>query len=137
MTTTIDKYRVMYQKKSSTATPLLLSRRANIPDTGHEKRMYLWPLSGNNNILVAGPPCEMPLAKRGGVNPIYTTLVLISITILNPAGDKGIIANPVTLKEYIIEIMRSEYRGIYDMERGSTEVGFEHNLESMKFRKFT
>ena len=48
------------------------------------------------------------------------------------AGDKSIFANPVTLKEYTFEIIRSQLRGTYDLERGSTEVGFEQDFESMK-----
>ena len=48
------------------------------------------------------------------------------------AGDKGILANPVTLKRVMIEIIRSDFRGIYDLQRGSTEVGFKHDLEPMK-----
>ena len=51
-----------------------------------------------------------------------------------PASDKGILANPVVFKEFVAGLMRREFRGIYDMERGSTEVGFEHDLESMKFK---
>ena len=49
------------------------------------------------------------------------------------AGYKGILANPVILKDYMFEIIRSEFRDLYDMERGSTEVGFEHDLEPLKF----
>ena len=61
---------------------------------------------------------------------IYTPIVQV---IVKPAGDKGILANPVIIKEYMIEIMKSLLRDIYDMERGSAEVGFEHDLESVKF----
>ena len=65
---------------------------------------------------------------------IYTTLIFIPTKIIvNPAGDKGILANPVILKDYIIEIMKCEFRGVYDMERGSTEVRFEEDLEPVKF----
>jgi hypothetical protein len=51
-----------------------------------------------------------------------------------PEGDKGILANPVALKGYIIEIMRSEFRSIYDMKRGITEVRFDDQFEPIKFR---
>ena len=52
-----------------------------------------------------------------------------------PGGDKGIVANRVILKDYIIEAMRREFRGINDIERASTEVGFQikHELDPMKF----
>ena len=59
-------------------------------------------------------------------------LLQVSITV-SPVRDEGILANPVISKEYMIEIMKSEFRRIYDMERGSTEVGFEHDFEPMKF----
>ena len=52
---------------------------------------------------------------------------------LGPAGDKGILANPVALKVYKFEAMRSEFRGINDMKRGITEVGFDDQFEPMKF----
>jgi hypothetical protein len=52
-----------------------------------------------------------------------------------PAEDKGILANTAIFKYNAIEIMRTEFRSIYDMERGSTEVGFEHDFEPMT-RKF-
>ena len=42
-----------------------------------------------------------------------------------PEGDKGTLANPVALKGYIIEIMRSEFRGIYDLKRSITKVRFD------------
>ena len=57
----------------------------------------------------------------------------MSAIIVNPAGDKGILANPVIIEKCIIVIVRIEFGGIYDMERSSTEIGFEHDLESMKF----
>ena len=47
----------------------------------------------------------------------------------------GILANPVVFRERFFEIM-SDFGRIYDMERGSTEVGFEHDLEPMKFGTF-
>ena len=52
-----------------------------------------------------------------------------------PAGDKGIVANHVILKKYIIEIMRCDFKGIDDIEGGRTEVGFQvkHELDPMKF----
>jgi hypothetical protein len=56
---------------------------------------------------------------------------------INPAGDKGILANSAILKEYIKKVMRSVFRDISDMERGSTEVGFEHDLEPMECGIFT
>jgi hypothetical protein len=56
-----------------------------------------------------------------------------TLIIENQTGDKSILANPVILKEHSAEIKRSEIGGIYDMERGSTEVGFEHDLEPTKF----
>ena len=52
---------------------------------------------------------------------------------VHPEGDKSILANPVKLKEYKIEIMRSEFRGIYDMKRGITEVRFDDQFEPLKF----
>ena len=58
------------------------------------------------------------------------------IIIVKPEGDKGILANPVTFKEYI-DIKRSEFRGIYGVDRGGTEVGFELNLEPMTFGNVT
>jgi hypothetical protein len=59
------------------------------------------------------------------------------ILAIKPARDKGIFANHVILKAYVIEIIRSELRGIYEMERGTTEVGFEHDLEPLKFGSLT
>ena len=53
--------------------------------------------------------------------------------IITPAGDKGILADPVFIKEYTTVIMRSEFRGFHDMERGCAEVGFDHDFEPMKF----
>ena len=50
-----------------------------------------------------------------------------------PEGDKSILANPVRLKGYKIEIVRSEFRGIYDMKRGITEVRFDDQFEPLKF----
>jgi hypothetical protein len=54
-----------------------------------------------------------------------------------PVGDKGILANPVTLKECKTAIKRKELRGIYVMERGTTEVGFELDLEPTTSGIFT
>ena len=83
-----------------------------------------------NNILAAGPPGEITLAKRGDVNLMYTPLT----TCVKPVGDKGILANPIIVKEYVvIDIMRYRFMGISDTERGSTEVGFENHLEPVKF----
>ena len=48
----------------------------------------------------------------------------------------GILADPVVVEECIYEIRSGDFRRIYDMERGSTEVGFEHDLEPMKFGTF-
>ena len=56
---------------------------------------------------------------------------------VNPAGDEGILTNPVTLKGYIIEIVRGDFRGIYDMERGITEIRFDDQFEPMTFGTFT
>jgi hypothetical protein len=58
-----------------------------------------------------------------------------TIIIVTPERDKGILANPVTLKEYP-EFKMGETRGSYGMERGGTEVGFEldHMEPSMTFR---
>ena len=53
--------------------------------------------------------------------------------VVTPEGDKGILAYPVALKECRLGIKRKEFRGIYGMERGSTGVGFERNLEPMTF----
>ena len=53
--------------------------------------------------------------------------------IVNPTGDKGILANHVILKRYIFGMMRSRLISIYHMVRGSTQVGFEHDLEPLKF----
>ena len=55
------------------------------------------------------------------------------MSIGGPAGDKGILANPVIFHVYKREIMRSEFRHIYDIERGSTEIWFEDNFEPMTF----
>ena len=51
---------------------------------------------------------------------------------VSPAGDKDILANSVFIKENVIEIMTSDFRGSYDTVRGSTEVEFENDLEPMK-----
>ena len=51
---------------------------------------------------------------------------------VSPAGEKGILANPVALKDYIDEIMRSRFRG-YGMKRGITEVRFDDQFEPVKF----
>ena len=50
-----------------------------------------------------------------------------------PAGDKGILANPVALKLNKIEVMRKESTGIYDMKRRITEVRFDDQFEPLKF----
>ena len=50
-----------------------------------------------------------------------------------PAGDKGILANPVALKLNKIEVMRKESTGIYDMKRRITEVRFNDQFEPLKF----
>ena len=47
--------------------------------------------------------------------------------------DKGILTNAVVPKEHIIEVMRNLLRDIYDMERGSAEVGLKQDLKPMKF----
>ena len=60
-------------------------------------------------------------------------IIFTDIIIVKPAGNKGILANPVIFKECINEIMKSGFRDKYDIERGSTEVGFEQDLEPMKF----
>ena len=67
-----------------------------------------------------------------------TTLIMIlipyrSILPAHPAGDKFILANAVILIRYrcpmgIIRI------GIYNMDRGRTEIGFENDLAPKKFR---
>ena len=59
-------------------------------------------------------------------------IILVS-PLVNPAGDKGILANPVTLKRCFTMIMRSGFKGIYDMKRGATEVRFDDQFEPMKF----
>ena len=50
-------------------------------------------------------------------------------------GDKGILADPVTLKECRTVMKRIVFRvrGIYVMERGTTEVGFKLDLEPVTF----
>ena len=74
------------------------------------------------------------VGKMGGrQSGIYSMLILMLILIVIPAGDKGIFANPVTLKGYIIKIMRSGFRGIYDMKRGITKVRLDDQFEPMKF----
>ena len=51
----------------------------------------------------------------------------------NTAGDKDILANPVIIKNYILKFVTSEFKGIYDMERGSAEVGFENDMKPLKY----
>ena len=51
-----------------------------------------------------------------------------------PERYKGILADPVALKGYIIKIMRSKFRCIYDMKRGITEVWSDDQFEPIKFR---
>ena len=69
----------------------------------------------------------------GRQSRIYSMLILVLILIVIPAGDKSIFANPVTLKGYIIKIMRRGFRGMYNMKRGITEVRFDDQFEPMKF----
>ena len=59
------------------------------------------------------------------------------VIVVKPAGDNGVVANPVILQDYKREITESDsaFRRIYDMEKGSTEVGFEYDLESIKLAK--
>ena len=56
------------------------------------------------------------------------------VIIVKSAGDNGVDANPVILQDLKKKITRSDsaFRGIYDMERGSTEVGFEYDLKTIK-----
>jgi hypothetical protein len=54
-----------------------------------------------------------------------------------PERDKGILANPVSLRECRRVILRKGSRSIYVMERSSTKVGFELDLESMTFGNVT
>jgi hypothetical protein len=64
----------------------------------------------------------------------------LKITIVirvRPAACKSILTDHVILKGYTIEIMRSDFRGIYDTERGGAEVRFEHDLEPMEFGIYT
>ena len=63
--------------------------------------------------------------------------MLRPIIFVKPEVDKSILANPVTFKEYYVDIKRSKFRGIYGMERGSTEVGIEVDLEPMTFGNVT
>ena len=56
------------------------------------------------------------------------------VGIITPARDKGIFANAVFLIDPFVEIMKTEFRGIDDLERGITEVGFYDNLEPTAFR---
>ena len=53
--------------------------------------------------------------------------------IVNPPGDKGILANPVIFKRYTKEVIRKGFRDIYDMKRGITEVRFDDQFEPMKY----
>ena len=64
-------------------------------------------------------------------------LISKMIQVVSPARKKGTLANRVILKGYVIEIGMFEFEGIYDMERGSTEVVFELDLEPMKFGTLT
>ena len=51
-----------------------------------------------------------------------------------PEGDNGILANPVrSWKGYIFDIVRSNFRGIYEMKRGFTEVRFDDHLNLSSF----
>jgi hypothetical protein len=54
-----------------------------------------------------------------------------------PERDEGILANPVTLKECRSVILRKKFTSINVMERSSTEVGFELDLEPMTFGNVT
>ena len=61
------------------------------------------------------PPCKLTLAKRADVNPVYIT---------HCSRRQGYPRKS--------EIMRSEFGGMYDMERGSAEVRFGHDSEPMR-----
>ena len=54
-----------------------------------------------------------------------------------PERDEAILANPVTLKECRSVILMKKFRSIYVMERSSTEVGVELDLEPMAFGNIT
>ena len=49
-------------------------------------------------------------------------------------GDKVTLANPAWLKECIEKIIRGEFGGIYEVERGITEVRFNDQFEPVKSR---
>ena len=80
-------------------------------------------MSGNN-ILTAGQTLE----KLADINPVYTPCSSLTISTVKGAGNRIIFTNPVTSS---VEIIRSDFRGIYDLERGCTEVGSEHDSEPM------
>ena len=46
-------------------------------------------------------------------------------------GYKGILANHVLWNVYVAEIMRTDFRGVYDTKRGGDEVGVDYDLKSM------
>ena len=52
-----------------------------------------------------------------------------------PEGEKGIFANPVIVwKQYIFDILRSEFRSIYESKRGFTDVRFDNQFELVKLK---
>jgi hypothetical protein len=69
--------------------------------------------------------------KMSGCKPGIYSACMIRVT---PKGDKGILANPVALKGNVFEIMKSEFRVIYDVKRGITEVRFDDQFEPIKYR---
>ena len=74
----------------------------------------------------------IPGKKSGCQSSIYSTFMVVKLEV-SPQGDKGILANPVTLTYVIM----SELKGIYDMKRGITEVRFDNQFEpiNLKFRR--
>ena len=73
---------------------------------------------------------------RGAIGShIYTTLIsILSTTSVSRVEDKCILTNPVISK---VCPRGNMWIGIYNTERGRTEVGFEHDLATMKFRILT
>ena len=82
--------------------------------------------------MISGSPVhEGDVAGRmsGHQFSIYSAFIIRAI----PKGDEGILANFVALKGRIWEVM-SEFRSIYEMKRGITEVRFDDQFEPIKIR---
>ena len=68
----------------------------------------------------------------GKVNARFSSIYSAIVIRDTPKGDESIFANPVALKDYTLDVMRSGSRGIYDI--GITEIRFDDQFEPIKFR---